>query len=66
MTEKKSYGLALIFWWFTGGLGGHRIYIQEKMSIVLWYWLVSLCTLGIFPIIDLFRIKTLIKNTKNN
>lgn len=57
MTEKKSFGIALIIWFFLGGIGGHRIYVQEKMTIILWYWLVTLVTLGIFPIVDVFLLK---------
>lgn len=60
MTERKSFGLGLIFWFFTGGFGGHRIYVQENMTIVLWYWLVSIVTFGIFPIVDLFLLKGLV------
>ena len=60
VSEKKSFGLALLIWFFLGGIGGHRIYIQEKVSVILWYWLVSIFTLGIFPLIDLFLIKGLI------
>lgn len=57
MTEKKSFGIALLLWFFIGGIGGHRIYIQEKMTILLWYWLVTIITLGIFPIVDVFLMK---------
>lgn len=60
MTEKKSFGLAFVIWLFTGGLGGHRVYIQEKPSVLLWYWIVAFVTLGIFPIIDAFRLKSMI------
>lgn len=60
MVVRKEYGKALLFWWFTGGIGGHRIFIQEKMSIIFWYWALNLCTFGIFAIVDAFRLKTLI------
>ena len=60
VSEKKSFGLALLIWFFLGGIGGHRIYIQEKVSVILWYWLVTLFTFGLFPLIDLFLIKGLI------
>jgi hypothetical protein len=60
MTERKDYGKALLFWWFTGGIGGHRIYIQERISIVFWYWALNLCTLGIFGLVDAFRLRSLI------
>ena len=64
MTEKKSFGVALLVWFFLGGLGGHRIYIKEKVSVLLWYWLVTVCSLGIFPIVDLFLIKGMIEEQK--
>lgn len=60
MSENKSFGLALLIWFFLGGIGGHRIYIQEKVSVILWYWLATVITFGLFPIIDLFFIKGLI------
>lgn len=66
MSENKSFGVALVFWFFFGGLGGHRIYIQEKMSVILWYWLATICTLGLLPWIDLFFIKGLLDEANKN
>ena len=63
LTEKKSFGLALIIWFFLGGIGGHRIYIKEKISIVLYYWFFAIITLGILPIVDLFLIKGMIEES---
>lgn len=60
MTEQKSFGIAILVWWFTGAIGGHRVYIQEKFSVLLWYWLLAIVTLGIFPLVDAFRIKKMI------
>lgn len=60
-TERKSFGVALILWLFLGGLGIHRVYIQEKVSVILWYWILVVCTLGIFVLIDAFRLKGLIE-----
>ena len=63
VSETKSFGLSLLIWFFLGGIGGHRIYIQEKVSVILWYWLVTLITFGIFPLVDLFLIKGMINKT---
>ena len=60
MTEKKSFGVALLVWFFLGGLGGHRIYIREKVHFLFWYWLVVACTFGIVLLIDLFLIKGMV------
>jgi len=61
MKTGKSFGLALILWLFGGMIGLHRIYIQEKVSVIIWYWFVAFITFGLFPIIDLFRLKSLIE-----
>ncbi|MFC7371106.1 NINE protein [Fictibacillus iocasae] len=63
MTERKSFGLALIIWFFFGGFGGHRIYVQEKASVILWYWLAAIFTLSIICWIDLFRLKSMIRTS---
>ena len=60
MVTRKEFGLTLIFWFFLGGIGAHRIYITERTSIVLWYWLANICTLGILCIVDLFLLKSMI------
>lgn len=56
-TEKKSFGLAVVLWIFTGMVGGHRVYIREQPSALLWYWLAAFCSFGIVPIVGLFQIK---------
>jgi hypothetical protein len=60
MTVRKGYGTALLFWWFTGAFGGHRIYIQERMHYIFWYFLAAVCTLGILPIVDAFLLRKMI------
>lgn len=55
--EKKRFDVALLLWLFTAGIGGHKIYIESKFHYILWYWLFSLCTFGIGPIIGAFRMK---------
>ncbi|QST02434.1 TM2 domain-containing protein (plasmid) [Pontibacillus sp. ALD_SL1] len=60
MTEQKGFGMALLIWFFLGGFGGHRVYIQEKVSVLLWFWLANACTLGILAIVDAFRLKKMI------
>ncbi len=68
MKENKSFGLSLIIWFFTGGIGGHRVYINENVFVLFFYWLGTLCTLGLLPLVDLFLIKEMIRkvNTKTN
>lgn len=57
MTEKKKFSTALLIWLFFGAIGGHKIYINERFHYLFWYWLLSLLTFGIAPIVSLFRIK---------
>lgn len=59
--EKKSFGVAFVLWLFLGGLGAHRIYIKESAVTFLWYWLATICTLGIIVIVDLFLLKGMIE-----
>ena len=59
-TESKSFGIALLVWFFLGGLGGHRIYINENVWVILVYWLGTVCTLGILPLVDLFLLKGMV------
>jgi TM2 domain-containing membrane protein YozV len=66
MTEKKSYGIALIIWLLFGGIGAHRIYIQERASVLLWYWLAVIFTLTIIVWYDLFKMKSLIQEAYIN
>lgn len=61
MTENKSFGLSLVIWFFTGGIGGHRIYINENVFVLFFYWIGTLCTFGLLPLIDLFLIKGMIR-----
>jgi len=65
-TENKSFGIALLIWFFLGAIGGHRIYIKEKVSVVLYYWLLATITFGILPIVDLFLIKGMIKEANSS
>jgi len=60
-TEQKSFGTALLIWFFLGGFGGHRIYVTENMTIALWYWLANICTFGILAIVDAFLLKGMIE-----
>lgn len=61
VTEKKSFGIAVLIWFLFGAVGGHRVYVTEKASILLWYWIPSLFSCGLFPLIGLFRIKKSIR-----
>ena len=57
MTEDKKFSVALLVWFLTAGIGGHKIYIEEKLHYIFWYWLASICSFGIVPLVGLFRMK---------
>jgi TM2 domain-containing membrane protein YozV len=52
-TEQKSFKFALLIWLFLGGIGGHRIYVTNHISVILWYWFACFLTFGFIWIIDL-------------
>lgn len=56
-TEKKSFLAAFVIWLFTGFVGGHLVYIEEKIHYLLWYWMLSLATLGLAPLVGAFFMK---------
>ena len=60
VTEKKSFGIALLLWFVLGGFGTHRVYVKENVVTLLYYWLLTIVTLGILPIVDLFLIKGMV------
>lgn len=66
MTEKKSFGLALLLWFFLGSIGAHRMYAKESAVTLLWYWLAFICTLSIIFWVDLFLLKKWCMNANNN
>lgn len=59
--KKKSFGVALLWWFLGGAIGAHRVYITGSAAPLLWYWVVALGTFGVWPIIDLFRMNTMIE-----
>jgi TM2 domain-containing membrane protein YozV len=61
LIQKKDFAKALLFWLFFGGFGAHRIYVQEKMHYVIWYWAANICTFGILAIVDAFLLKSMIE-----
>lgn len=60
--RKKDFGVAIILWLLAGSVGAHRVYVDEKVSVLLWYWLVFVCTLSIIFWVDLFKLKGRIEN----
>lgn len=66
ITSDKSFGTALLLWFLAGAVGAHRIYMQEKISIIFWYWLLSAITFGLAPLIDVFLIKGKIHEINNS
>lgn len=57
MTEQKKFSVAFVLWLFGGMFGAHKVYIEEKVSVLLWYWLASMLTFGLVPLISLFKMK---------
>ncbi|SFU38455.1 TM2 domain-containing protein [Pustulibacterium marinum] len=57
MAGKKSQGIAVILWFFLGGLAGHRWYLGSP-----WYWnvlfIITFGGFGIWWVIDLIDILT--------
>ena len=64
--EKKSFGMALIIWFFAGGIGAHKIYIEEKFHYILWYWLLTVVTLGFAPLVGAFLMSNRIREINQN
>lgn len=60
MMEKKSYGVAFVWWLFGGMFGAHRVYITGSAAPLLWYWLVAFGTLSGWVWVDLVRMKKMI------
>ena len=56
-SSQKSQGIALVLWFFLGGLAGHRWYLGSP-----WYWnvlfILTAGGLGVWWIIDLIDILT--------
>lgn len=61
MTETKSFGAALALWFFFGGFGAHRAYVKEDVWVLFYYWLGTIVTFGLLPLIDVFFIKRMIR-----
>lgn len=77
--NKKSIGLAFVFWLFTGGVGGHRFYLgrtgsavgQLVLSLLGWVTLVAgiglvfLGILGIWLLVDVFLLAPMVREQNN-
>lgn len=59
-TERKSFGAALFFFIFGGLIGAHFVYVTERAHYLLWFWIVSLVSFGIIPLITAFFIKRMV------
>lgn len=58
---NRSLSIYFICWMCGGLIGAHRFYLKRHISVLLYYWLISLITLGIFTISDLVNAKKLMK-----
>ena len=56
-SDQKSQGVALLLWFFLGGLAGHRWYLGSP-----WYWnvlfILTVAGLSVWAIVDLIDIIT--------
>lgn len=78
-SNKKSTGVAFLFWFFLGGLGAHRFYLgrtgsavaQLLMSVIGWvtvivgFGLLLLIPLGIWLLVDAFLISGMVTAHNN-
>lgn len=60
---KKTH-VALFIWFFTASFGGHKIYLEDKLHYLLWYWLLASLTLGIVPLLAVLTIPSRVR-TRN-
>lgn len=56
LADSNEQLIAIILVIFVGGLGIHRVYLQSKPIIILWYFLTLGGFFGIIPLIDLIRL----------
>ncbi|TFE23521.1 TM2 domain-containing protein [Cohnella luojiensis] len=59
--KKKSTGATWLFWFFLGGIGGHRYYLGRTGSAIA--MTLTLGCLGLWTLIDLFLISGMIRKT---
>jgi TM2 domain-containing membrane protein YozV len=59
---EKNFGTALLLWFFVGGFGAHRVYVNDKISPLFFYWLAVIFTLTIILWVDLFKLKSMVEN----
>jgi len=62
--KKKSTGATWLFWFFFGGIGGHRYYLGKYGTAIL--MTVTLGCLGIWSIIDAFLLNGMIRKTNES
>lgn len=56
LADSDEQLIAIILVIFVGGLGIHRVYLQSKPIIILWYLLTLGGFFGLIPLIDLIRL----------
>lgn len=57
---KKTH-VALLVWFFTAAIGGHKVYLEDKIHYLFWYWIVSAMTLGIVPFTAVFTLSSQVR-----
>jgi len=56
LADSDEQLIAIILVIFVGGLGIHRVYLQSKPIIILWYFLTFGGIFFLIPLIDLIRL----------
>lgn len=56
MPDSDEQLVAILLAFFLGGLGIHRVYLQAKPTIILWYLITFGGFFGLIPLIDFIRI----------
>ncbi|MDP5276006.1 TM2 domain-containing protein [Chengkuizengella axinellae] len=61
LNKQKASGVTWLLWFFAGGFGGHRFYLGKTGTAVA--MLFTFGGIGIWTLIDLFRLNGMIKTT---
>ena len=58
----KKKRVAYLTWLLFGFFGGHKVYLEDKLHYLLWYWILAAATGGVAPLVSLFLIPSSVRN----